>query len=353
MQILEFILEVQLLVFILRRLAALPLVMLAVTLLTVGMMQFLTPEERASAFITSENQVRNLDRVIKEKGLDQPFPVQYGSWIINVFQGNLGFSQASKKPVLDTIIERFPATLELALYSFIPIIGLGIWMGTLQALNKDKLLDQTMRVVGVIGYVLPTFVVGIVLLVIFYGILNILPGFGRLSTENEIYLLTGQVKHITGLLTVDALLSGQLGIFWDALKHMILPVVTLSAVSSAGTMKVMRANMLDIMKSDFVRTARAKGLTERVVNLKHARRNALMPIVTLASFLVQGLLAGAVITETIFAYPGIGSWGANAATTLDYAGILGFAVFIALLTVIFNLLADVAYGLVDPRVRFD
>lgn len=331
--------------------------MFAVTLLTVGLMQFLTPAERASAFITSENQVRNLQRVIKEKGLDQPFYVQYISWITNAFQGNLGFSQASKKPVVDTIAERFPATFELALYAFLPILGFGIWMGTLSALNKDKLLDQTMRVFTVIGYCLPTFVVGIILLVIFYGVLNLLPGFGRLSTENDTNLtimqLTGQFKRFTGLLTIDSLLNGQFGIFFDAVKHMILPVITLSAVSSAGTVKVMRAQLLDVLKADYVRTARAKGLSDRAVNLKHARRNALLPIVTLASFTVQGLLSGAVITETIFAYPGVGSWGAGTATTLDYAGILGFAVFIALLTVMFNLFADVAYGLVDPRVRFD
>jgi ABC-type dipeptide/oligopeptide/nickel transport system permease component len=338
------------LIFITRRLLALPLVMLAVTLLTVGLMQFLTPQERAAAFITNENQMRNIDRVIKEKGLDQPFLVQYSSWIQEAFKGNLGFSRASKRSVTETIIERFPATLELALYAFIPLIGAGIWLGTISSLNKDKLIDQFVRVFTVIGYCLPTFVVGIVLLVIFYGALNLLPGFGRVDSVLEII---NPVPRVTGLITIDTILAGQWTVLLDAIKHMILPVFTLAFVSSAGTIKVMRAQMLDVLKSDYVRTARAKGLSERTVNLKHARRNALLPIVTLASFTVQGLLSGAVITETIFAYPGIGSWGAQAAVQLDYPGVLGFAVFIALITVVFNVVADVAYGLVDPRVRFD
>ncbi len=337
-------------VFITKRLLSVPLVILAITILTVGLMQLLSPQERASAFITNENQMRNLDRVIKEKGLDQPFIVQYGSWLKEALQGNLGFSRASHRTVVDTLIERFPATLELALYAFLPLIGIGIWVGTISSLNKDKMIDQVVRVVTVIGYCMPTFVVGIVLLVIFYGALNLLPGFGRVDSVLEI---TNPVPRVTGLITIDSILAGQWTVLIDAVKHMVLPVITLAFVSTAGTIKVMRAQMLDVLKSDYVRTARAKGLLENSVNLKHARRNALLPIVTLASFTVQNLLSGAVITETIFAYPGIGSWGAQAAVLLDYPGVLGFAVFIALITVVFNVVADVAYGLVDPRVRFD
>ena len=139
------------LTFIVRRLVSLPLVMLAVTVMVVGLMQFLSPQERAVSFVTNERQMQNLDRIIKERGLDQPFYVQYVSWLQNAFTGNLGFSKASNRPVVDTILERFPATAELALLACIPIIGLGIWMGTLTALNKDKLLDQVLRVLTVIG----------------------------------------------------------------------------------------------------------------------------------------------------------------------------------------------------------
>jgi ABC-type dipeptide/oligopeptide/nickel transport system permease component len=339
-----------LLTFILRRLISLPLVMLAVTVLIVGLMQFLSPQERAVSFVTNERQMQNLDRIIKERGLDQPFYVQYGSWLSNAFQGNLGFSKASNRPVIETIKERFPATLELAFLACIPIIGLGIWLGTLTALHKDKLLDQVLRIFTVIGYCLPTFVVGILLLVVFYGALGILPGIGR---NDAVLQITNPVPNVTGMILLDSVLAGNWSMFVDALKHMILPIITLATVSSAGMIKVMRAEMLDVLKSDYVRTARAKGLPDQIVNSKHARRNALLPIVTLASFTVQGLLSGAVITETIFGYPGIGSWGADAATSLDYPGVLGFAIFIAFITVLANLMADLLYGFVDPRVRFD
>ena len=324
--------------------------MLAVTLMIVGLMQLLSPEERAVSFVTNERQMQNLDRIIKERGLDQPFYVQYKSWLENAFTGNLGFSKASDRPVVDTILERFPATAELALFACIPIIGLGIWMGTLTALNKDKLLDQVLRILTVIGYCLPTFVVGILLLVIFYGALSWLPGIGR---NDPVLLITNPVQTVTGMIVIDSILAGNWIVLGDALRHMILPIITLATVSSATMIKVMRAELLDILKSDYVRTAKAKGLPSRIVNMKHARRNALLPIVTLASFTVQGLLSGAVITETIFGYPGIGSWGAQAAVSLDYPGVLGFAILVASVTVIANLLADLAYGLVDPRVRFD
>lgn len=333
-----------------RRLISLPLVMLVVTLLVVGLMQFLSPQERAVSFVTNERQMQNLDRIIKERGLDQNFLVQYRSWLGNALQGNLGYSKASNRPVVATILERFPATAELALFACIPIIGLGIWMGTLTALNKDKLLDQVLRILTVIGYCLPTFVVGILLLVIFYGALSWLPGIGR---NDPVLMITNPVQTVTGMIVIDSILAGNWIVLGDALRHMILPIITLATVSSATMIKVMRAELLDILKSDYIRTAKAKGLPSRMVNMKHARRNALLPIVTLASFTVQGLLSGAVITETIFGYPGIGSWGAQAAVSLDYPGVLGFAILIAFVTVLSNLAADLLYGLVDPRVRFD
>jgi ABC-type dipeptide/oligopeptide/nickel transport system permease component len=333
-----------------RRLISLPLVMLAVTVLVVGLMQFLSPQERAVSFVSNERQMQNLDRIIKERGLDKPFYVQYASWLSNALSGNLGFSKASNRPVVETILERFPATAELALFACIPIIGLGIWMGTLTALNKDKLLDQVLRILTVIGYCLPTFVVGILLLIVFYGALGWLPGIGR---NDPVLIITNPVQSRTGMIVIDSILAGNWVMLGDALKHMILPIITLATVSSATMIKVMRAELLDILKSDYVRTAKAKGLPSQMVNMKHARRNALLPIVTLASFTVQGLLSGAVITETIFGYPGIGSWGAQAAVTLDFPGVLGFALLVAFVTVIANLLADLLYGLVDPRVRFD
>jgi ABC-type dipeptide/oligopeptide/nickel transport system permease component len=338
------------LTFILRRLMQLPVVLLALTVLIVGLLQFLSPEQRAAAYIESEAQARNMEGIIRDKGLDQPFHVQYGIWLRDAFRGDLGFSQASNQSVVSTIAERFPATLELSLVAFLPVLGFALWLGTVAALNKDKFIDQFTRVYLVITNNVPTFVIGIILLVIFYGALDILPGIGRVDAVLEI---TNPVKRITGMILLDSLLQGNLVIFWDALKHMILPVLTLSVVLSSTIIKVMRGNLIEVLSLDYIRTARAKGLSDRAVNLKHARQNALLPIVTLGGNLLVGLLGGAIITETIFAYPGIGQWGADAATKFDVAGILGFALLSGLLVVVGQLIIDILYGVIDPRVRFD
>jgi len=339
--------------FIIRRLLQVPLVMLALTILIVGLLQLLTPAERASAYITNEQQARNLDAIIKSRGLDQPFHIQYAKWLSSAARGDLGHSKASGKPVLETIRERLPATIELTIFAALPIILFGVWLGTLAALNKDKFIDQFVRVLAIMSWSLPTFVLGIILLVIFYGYLGWFPQSGNVGVLHIFDLADPEFKRYTGLLTVDALLNGRWPLLLDALHHLILPAMTLVIVSSASMTMVMRANLLEALTSDYVRTARAKGLHGRQVNLKHARRNALLPVVTLSGFTFLGLLSGSLITETIFGYPGIGQWAGAAAQQFDVAGVLGFALFTALIVVVISTLTDILYGLVDPRVRFD
>lgn len=338
--------------FIVRRLFMLPLVFFGVTLFIVLLMQVLSPFQRAASYAQTENQARNLGALIEQYGLDDPWYQQYGRWLGQVANGNLGYSSTSSEPVLTTLRERFPPTVELALYSFLPIIGVGIWLGTAAALNRDRLIDQLTRVLAIVGWSLPTFVLGIWLLVVFYGGFGILEP-GRISTRYAIQIASGGFESYTGLLTIDSLLNGRFDIFWDALKHLILPVITLAAVSSAQIMRVMRSSLLDALGQDYVRTARAKGLAERTVNRKHARRNALIPVVTLGGFTLIFLINGIVITETIFDFPGLGQWSAQAATNLDYAAVLGFAVFTAVIVVIGNLIVDILYGIVDPRIRYN
>jgi peptide/nickel transport system permease protein len=341
------------LVFVLRRLAALPLVMFGVTALIVLLMQLIPPQERAAAFIKNAQQLRNIDAIVRERGLDQPVYVQYWSWLTGALRGDLGYSKASAQSVVDTIRDRFPATLQLALFAAIPIIGFGVFLGTQAAIHKGTWVDSFAQGFAVLTWNLPSFILGVWLLAAFYGGLRWLPGFGQVSSEFNIALLTGSVQRYTGILSIDALLNGNLPLFLDVLSHLILPVLTLAALSCGTFVQVMRGQLLETMDLEFVRTARAKGLSSRVVNLRHARRNALIPIVTLAGGTVVGLLNGAVITETIFAYPGIGAWGAASASTLDYAGVLGFALFVSFLVVLGNLVTDILYGIYDPRVRFD
>jgi len=339
--------------FIVRRLLLLPVVFVGVTLAIVLLMQLLTPYQRAAAYVQSEQQIRQIPAIIEQFGLEDPWYMQYGRWLGQVFEGNLGYSRTSREPVLTTLQRRFPVTLELALIAIIPVLGVGITMGTAAALNRDRFFDQFTRVVSVIGWSLPTFVLGIWLLVIFYGWLGWFQP-GRISTRFAVELAGASgFTSYTRMLTIDSLLNGRLDIFLDALKHMVLPVVTLAVVQSAQIMRVMRSSLLDALGQDYVRTARAKWLPDRVVTRKHARRNALIPVITLSGFVLIGLINGVVITETIFNYPGLGQWAAAAATNLDYASVLGFAIFTAMMVVFANLLVDVLYGIVDPRIRYE
>ena len=337
--------------FIVRRLLALPFVLFGVTLFLVLLMQVLSPYQRAASFAQTPNQARNLDAIIEQYGLNDPWYQQYGRWLGQVGQGNLGYSRTSREPVITTIRKRFPPTLELTLLAILPIIGVGIWLGTAAALHRDKFIDQFTRVLSIVGWSLPTFVLGIWLLVIFYGGLGILEP-GRVSTSASIQIARSSFTSYTGLLTLDSLLNGRFDVFWDALKHLILPVITLSVVSSAQIMRVMRSSLLDALSQDYVRTARAKGLTENTVNHKHARRNALIPVTTLAGITIIFLINGVVITETIFNFPGLGQWAAQAAVNLDYAALLGFTALTAVIVVVGNLLVDIVYGIIDPRIRY-
>ena len=337
--------------FVIRRLAQVPLVMFVLSVLVIGLTQLLTPEQRAAPYIRSEQQATRMEAIIQQHGLRDPFPIQYARWAQNTLKGDLGFSRASGKDVVDTIKERFPNTLELTMLTALPILLFGIWMGTQAALHKDRFIDQLIRVFVTIGYSVPTFVLGIVLLAVGYAYLGWFPGAGQVSIMNQFSV--GDLKRYTGMLATDAALNGRWDITWDVIRHMMLPALTLITVLSASTVLLMRNNMLEVLTSDYVRTARSKGLSERVVNKKHARRNALLPIVTQGGLLVIGLLAGSVITETIFAYPGIGQWFIQSALQLDIAGVMGFTLLSALMVVVMSTVVDIIYGLVDPRVRFD
>lgn len=336
--------------FVLRRLLLLPFVAIGVTVLIFGLLQMLSPVMRAALYVTDPRQLRAIDSVIRAHGLDKPFHIQYVGWLSRVLQGDLGWSETAKMPVAKAIATFFPATLELTLFAVVPILVIGIWLGTLSAVNRDRILDHLSRFFSISGNSMPTFVWGLLLLMAFYGAWQIFPP-GRLSLEPNMYVLSPQFRSYTGLITVDALLNGQLWIFVDAVRHLVLPVTTLSLVSCATLVRVTRSSMLETLRQDYVRTARAKGLENAVVVNKHARKNAMIPVVTMSALLFVGLLNGVAITETVYGYPGIGLWGVNAAIQLDAAAVAGFALFNALLLVVGNLTADILYAVIDPRIR--
>jgi peptide/nickel transport system permease protein len=337
--------------YIIRRLLLLIPVLLGVTLFIFGITMMFTPTQRATLYVRDAKQLADLPAVIERYGLDRPFVLQYGTWLGQVFQGNLGYSKVVSTPVWDSIWNFLPATVEIAIFATPLIIFLGVISGTTAAAHKDRFLDHSTRVVAILGWSLPTFWLGLILLMVFYGFL---PGFlppGRLTIQMDLFVNSAAFIRYTHINTLDAILNLNGPVLLDALRHLVLPVVTLSVVSMAFIMRLMRSSMLESLGKGYVLTARAKGLPERVVINKHARRNALIPVITVSGYVFAGLANGVVITETIFNFKGIGWWAWMSAVNLDIPSVLGFALFNAFLFVLVNLVVDILYTRVDPRVR--
>jgi peptide/nickel transport system permease protein len=351
--------------YIIRRLLILPLLIIAVTMLVFAMLSLLTPYERAALYVQDIPKRQGaLDGIIEKYGLNDPVPVQYWRWLVGftdpdtgeitggILRGNLGWSKTGKSSVWDVIGRRLPATVELALWTAVPMLGIGIWFGILSAMNHNKPLDQILRVFSIIGWSIPVFVFGLLVLMIFYGKLNWFPP-GRISDWASQVIQGEGYRQYTNLYTLDALLNTRMDIFWDALKHMILPVITLAYLNWAYLLRLTRSSMLETLMQDYMRTARAKGLQERVVITRHALPNALIPVVTVGALMLIGLLNGVVITETVFNIPGMGLFLAESAISLDVVSVLGVALFSCVVLILGNLLVDIFYGVIDPRIRLN
>lgn len=339
--------------YIIRRLLVLPLVLLGISIMVFGMLQLLDPAERAALYVTSIPRTASaLNDIIQRYGLNQPVYVQYWNWLKSVLSGDLGWSKTAQMPVLTAIETYFPATLELTLWAFVPIIVGGVWMGVQAAIHQDTFIDQLARVFSIIGYSFPTFVFGLLVLMLFYANLQWLPP-GRLSDWATAIVYSSSFHQYTGMMTVDALLNNRPDIFWDALKHLILPALTLAYVSWALILRVTRSSMLDVIRQNYITAARAKGLTDRKVMIRHALPNALIPVATIGGLLLVGLLNGVVITETVFDFHGMGYFVANAALNLDAVSVVDVALFYSGLIVIANLAVDVLYAMLDPRIRLN
>ncbi len=349
--------------YILRRILIMPVLLLGTTLLIFAMLQFLSPIERSALYVRSTpKNPAALDGIIKRYGLADPLYLQYWHWLAGrrdpqtgqmvggVLRGELGYSRVGSQPVADLIRQKFPATVELALWTFIPMIGVGIWLGVQAAAHQNKLIDQVALIFSIIGYSFPTFVFGLLMLMLFYAELRWFPP-GRLSDWAQAVVNSADFRSYTHLITLDALLNLRFRVFVDALRHLVLPVATLCYVEWALFVRVTRSAMLESLRQEYVTTARAKGLPEREVINRHALRNALIPVSTLASLTVAGLLGGVVIVETVFNYPGLGQAAAAAAAQLDVVTVLGFALFDGVILILANLATDIMYGFIDPRVR--
>ncbi|MGB9854106.1 MAG: ABC transporter permease [Candidatus Bathyarchaeales archaeon] len=337
-------------VYLARRLLLIIPTLIGVTLLIFAVTQLFGPIERASLYIRDPRQARNVDEIIRKYGLDKPFYMQYSSWLGQVLQGNLGWSQSLHMPVLEALITRFPATVELVIYAAPITIFLGIYLGKISAVKKDTLIDHATRALAVIGWSLPSFWLGIVLLAFFYGGLGIFSP-GRLSPWAEALVRSGEFQVYTGLYTIDSIINLNGAVLLDALSHLVLPVTTLTIINVALIMRVMRSSMLEQLGKTYVTAARARGLDEKTVIDKHVTKNALIPVVTLSGLLTAGMLSGVVITETIFEFKGVGYFAAHAATQIDIPAVLGFALLTGIIFVIANLIVDLLYAYIDPRIR--
>ncbi|HEU0114682.1 MAG TPA: ABC transporter permease [Thermomicrobiales bacterium] len=278
-------------------------------------------------------------------GLDRPLYQQYGIYLWNVLHGDLGTSITTKQPVAEDLRRNLPATIELAVAAMTISIVVGIPLGILAAARRNRPVDQIARVVSLVGVSMPIFWLGLVAIVIFYARLGWAPPPGRLSARIE------PPPFVTGFVILDGLLAGRGDVVADALKHLALPAIVLSSYSLGIITRIMRGSMLETLGEDYVRTARAKGVGERAVIVRHAARNSVIPTLTIIGLSFGGLLSGAVVTESVFAWPGLGLYAFRSATSLDFPAIMGVGIVVATIYVLVNLAVDVAYGLLDPRIR--
>lgn len=278
-------------------------------------------------------------------GLDDPVYRQYLDYVGNLLRGDLGISQQTGRPVLDDLLTYVPATLELALPSMALALLIGTGVGMLAALRHGRPTDQLIRVGALLGLSTPPFWLSLVVLYVFFYLLGIAPSGGRLSPAFS------PPPTVTGMYTVDAALAGDWAVAWDSAQHALLPILVLTSIAVATLVRFVRSAMLEVLRQDFIRAAYAKGLPGRVVVRRHLLRAGMVPVITVSGLVFAALLSGTVLVEHIFGWPGIGQYAYRSATALDLPAILGVSLFVGVVYTVVNLLVDLLYGIIDPRIR--
>lgn len=326
-----------------RRLAGAIPVLLGMSFL-VFMLMHLAPGDPVTLLLGEDAEPQEIEEVRREWGLDQPIVVQYWQFLKQAVRGNFGESLRYGEPVTELVLERLPATIELAAASLFVAILISLPIGVYSAIKHNSLWDHSGMTIALIGVSLPNFWLGIMLIFFLGGQFNLLPVAGRLG-----YGFT--VEPITHLILVDSLLQGNFAAFWNALQHLLLPAITLGTSFAAIVTRISRSSVLEVIRQDYITTARAKGLSETRIIWKHTLRNALITIVTILGLQLGALLSGSVITETVFSWPGVGSLLIQSISTRDYKLAQGVIFFFAIVYFIINLMVDLLYTLVDPRIR--
>lgn len=327
-----------------KRLSLLVFVLFGVTLITF-FMSHIIPGDPARMMVGQRADEATLQEVRKQLGLDQPVWVQYFTYVKGLLAGNLGTSIRTQQPVADDLLTFFPATLELALTAFLIALLIGIPIGVLSAVKKDTVWDHGGRMFSIAGVSTPVFWSGLVGILVFYKWLGWLPSSGRIDLSVE------PPAHITGLYLLDSLLTGNWQAFANSLWHLILPALTLSFAQLAIVTRQVRASMLEVLGQEYIRTAMANGIKGPLLLFRYALRNALIPTITVVGLSFGALLGGAVVTETIFGWPGMGKYVVDSIAYLDFPAIMGFTIVISVGYVVINLLVDLAYMLLNPQIR--
>jgi dipeptide transport system permease protein len=333
-----------LIAFLLKRLALLLPTFIGITLAAFFLIR-LVPGDPIEVMVGE----RKLDaqahaRLVTQLGLDQPLLVQYGRYLLQTVSGDLGTSIVSREPVSREFAALFPATIELALAALVLALVVGVTLGALAALNRGKLVDQGVMGVATLGYSMPIFWWGLVLIMVFSVDLGWTPVSGRIAIEYDI-------DARTGFMLIDSVLSGEAGAFTSALRHLLLPALVLGTVPMAVIARMTRSSLLEVLREDFMRGARARGLSPARIVVVHGLRNALIPVLTVVGLQTGALLGGAVLTETIFSWPGIGKWLIDSIARRDYPVVQAGILISALTFIAANLVVDVLYGVADPRIR--
>ncbi|WP_419903456.1 ABC transporter permease [Kiloniella sp.] len=337
---------------LLKRLKSLVTVLFTVLLTLVGLL-FITfiigrvmPVDPVLAIVGERASQEIYEEAYKSLGLDKPLIVQFGIFLKQIALGDFGVSTLTARPVSEDILRVFPATMELASVGTIFGVLLGVPMGVIAAVNEGKWQDQIVRFIGLFGYSMPIFWIGLVGLIVFYGILDWVGGPGRLDVYYE-----DTIPVVTGLLLIDSLIEGDIDIFWNAVSHIILPACILGYYSLAYISRMTRSFMLEQLSQEYITTARVKGLSERTVIWRHALGNVMIPLITVIALSYANLLEGSVLTEIIFAWPGLGSYLTTALLSADMNAVIGGTVVVGMIFVGLNLLSDFLYKVVDPRAR--
>ncbi|MFX1416090.1 MAG: ABC transporter permease [Promethearchaeota archaeon] len=302
-------------------------------------------------YVTERTPPQAIPGIMRDHGLDQPVYIQFFYYLRDLFAGDWGYSRTSRMEVIPTIQRYFPATIELSLVAMVIAVTIGIPLGIISATKKDKLTDHVTRVIALAGVSMPIFWFALMLKYLLYfqffvwG-LPYLPEGGRYS-----FTIIDHTP-ITNFVLIDAIITGNIVLFFDALIHFVMPAMCLGYIFLAIITRMMRSSMLEVLKEDYITLARSKGLRERVVIYRHALRNAMIPTVTIIGLAFGGLITGAVLTETIFSWPGLGRWAVAAILTSDIPSINAFTLLVAIIFVTANLVVDLVYATLDPRIRY-